>query len=138
MRDLEIRGAGNILGPEQSGHIATVGYEMYCQLLEEAVRQLKNEPKPTHARGARRHRHHARSSPRRTSPPTASGMDVYRRLTRCTSVEMLDVLRAGHEGRVRRAAAAGGAAVRADGAAAAAPGIFGIESIIKQGRRMSC
>jgi transcription-repair coupling factor (superfamily II helicase) len=32
MRDLEIRGAGNILGPEQSGHIATVGYEMYCQL----------------------------------------------------------------------------------------------------------
>jgi transcription-repair coupling factor (superfamily II helicase) len=45
MRDLEIRGAGNILGPEQSGHIATVGYEMYCQLLEEATRQLKNQPK---------------------------------------------------------------------------------------------
>ncbi len=41
MRDLEIRGAGNILGPEQSGHIATVGYEMYCQLLEEAVRRAK-------------------------------------------------------------------------------------------------
>jgi transcription-repair coupling factor (superfamily II helicase) len=46
MRDLEIRGAGNILGPEQSGHIATVGYEMYCQLLEEATRQIKNQPKP--------------------------------------------------------------------------------------------
>ncbi len=44
MRDLEIRGAGNILGPEQSGHIAAVGYEMYCRLLEEAVRRLKNEP----------------------------------------------------------------------------------------------
>ena len=44
MRDLEIRGAGNILGTEQSGHIATVGYELYCQLLENAVRQLKNEP----------------------------------------------------------------------------------------------
>ena len=41
MRDLEIRGAGNILGPEQSGHIATVGYELYCQLLEEAVRRAK-------------------------------------------------------------------------------------------------
>ncbi len=53
MRDLEIRGAGNILGPEQSGHIATVGYEMYCQLLEEATRQLKNEAKPHAARGAR-------------------------------------------------------------------------------------
>jgi transcription-repair coupling factor (superfamily II helicase) len=44
MRDLEIRGAGNILGPEQSGHIAAVGYEMYCQLLERAVKDLKNEP----------------------------------------------------------------------------------------------
>jgi transcription-repair coupling factor (superfamily II helicase) len=43
MRDLEIRGAGNILGPEQSGHIAAVGYEMYCQLLDRAVRELKNE-----------------------------------------------------------------------------------------------
>ena len=39
MRDLEIRGAGNILGNQQSGHIASVGYEMYCQLLENAVRQ---------------------------------------------------------------------------------------------------
>jgi transcription-repair coupling factor (superfamily II helicase) len=44
MRDLEIRGAGNILGTEQSGHIATVGYELYCQLLENAVRRLKKQP----------------------------------------------------------------------------------------------
>ena len=44
MRDLEIRGAGNILGPEQSGHIAAVGYEMYCQLLDRAVKELRNEP----------------------------------------------------------------------------------------------
>jgi transcription-repair coupling factor (superfamily II helicase) len=44
MRDLEIRGAGNILGTQQSGHIAAVGYELYCQLLENAVRQLKNQP----------------------------------------------------------------------------------------------
>jgi len=44
LRDLEIRGAGNILGPEQSGHIQTVGYQMYCELLANAVRQLKNEP----------------------------------------------------------------------------------------------
>jgi len=43
MRDLEIRGAGNLLGPEQSGHIAAVGYEMYCRLLEDAVRELRNE-----------------------------------------------------------------------------------------------
>jgi transcription-repair coupling factor (superfamily II helicase) len=46
MRDLEIRGAGNILGAEQSGHIAAVGYEMYCRLLEDAVHTLNNDPKP--------------------------------------------------------------------------------------------
>lgn len=44
LRDLEIRGAGSILGPEQSGHINTVGYELYCRLLGEAVKRLKNEP----------------------------------------------------------------------------------------------
>ncbi len=44
MRDLEIRGAGNILGTQQSGHIATVGYELYCQLLEAAVRRLRKLP----------------------------------------------------------------------------------------------
>ena len=43
LRDLEIRGTGNILGPEQHGHIVTVGYELYCQLLEEAVMALKGE-----------------------------------------------------------------------------------------------
>ncbi|MEZ6086922.1 MAG: transcription-repair coupling factor [Pirellulaceae bacterium] len=44
MRDLEIRGAGNLLGTQQSGHIAAVGYELYCQLLETAVRQMKKLP----------------------------------------------------------------------------------------------
>ena len=44
MRDLEIRGVGNLLGTEQSGHIASVGYELYCQLLEHAVRKLKRLP----------------------------------------------------------------------------------------------
>jgi transcription-repair coupling factor (superfamily II helicase) len=44
LRDLEIRGAGNILGPEQSGHIESVGYELYCSLLESAARALTNQP----------------------------------------------------------------------------------------------
>ena len=43
MRDLEIRGAGDIFGPEQSGHISVVGYDMYCKLIEEAVREAKGE-----------------------------------------------------------------------------------------------
>ena len=44
MRDLEIRGAGNLLGSEQSGHIAAVGFEMYLRLLEEAVALAKGQP----------------------------------------------------------------------------------------------
>jgi transcription-repair coupling factor (superfamily II helicase) len=43
MRDLEIRGAGNILGESQSGHIAAVGYDLYCQMVMEAVSEMKGE-----------------------------------------------------------------------------------------------
>ncbi|MBR4904081.1 MAG: transcription-repair coupling factor [Selenomonadaceae bacterium] len=43
MKDLEIRGAGNLLGAQQHGHIASVGFEMYCRLLEEAVNKLQNK-----------------------------------------------------------------------------------------------
>ena len=43
LRDLEIRGAGNILGREQHGHMGKVGYDMYCKILEEAVKELKGE-----------------------------------------------------------------------------------------------
>jgi transcription-repair coupling factor (superfamily II helicase) len=44
MRDLEIRGAGNLLGTGQSGHIAAVGYDLYCQMVTEAVGEMKGEP----------------------------------------------------------------------------------------------
>ncbi len=44
MRDLEIRGAGDLLGAEQSGHMAQVGYEMYCKLINAAIKEVKNEP----------------------------------------------------------------------------------------------
>ena len=44
MRDLEIRGAGNLLGPEQHGHLATVGYDMYCKLMEETLREVQGQP----------------------------------------------------------------------------------------------
>lgn len=45
MRDLEIRGAGNLLGAEQSGHMAAVGYDLYCKMLHEAVKDVKGETK---------------------------------------------------------------------------------------------
>ncbi len=44
MRDLELRGAGNLLGAEQSGHIVGVGFELYCQLLRQSIARLKGEP----------------------------------------------------------------------------------------------
>ena len=43
MRDMEIRGAGNLLGAQQHGHISAVGFDLYCRLLDEAVRELKGE-----------------------------------------------------------------------------------------------
>ena len=46
MRDLEIRGAGSLLGAEQHGHMESVGYDMYCKLLDEAVCRLKGVEKP--------------------------------------------------------------------------------------------
>ncbi|QQL46280.1 transcription-repair coupling factor [Sulfuriroseicoccus oceanibius] len=44
MRDLEIRGAGNLLGTQQSGHIAAIGFDMYCQLLKQSIAQLSGKP----------------------------------------------------------------------------------------------
>ena len=44
MRDLEIRGSGNLLGPEQSGHIAAVGFDLYCQLLKQSIGALQGQP----------------------------------------------------------------------------------------------
>lgn len=46
MRDLEIRGAGNLLGEEQHGHMEAVGYDLYCKMLNESVKELKGEAEP--------------------------------------------------------------------------------------------
>lgn len=88
MRDLEIRGAGNILGTEQSGHIATVGYELYCQLLENAVRTLKKEP-------LREKKHVTLELPGSAFfpssyvPPGKAKIEIYRRLAALDTVEQL-------------------------------------------------
>jgi transcription-repair coupling factor (superfamily II helicase) len=91
MRDLEIRGAGNLLGHEQSGHIASVGYEMYCRLLERAVRRLRNEPDPTPAEV------HVDLDVSAHIPPhyIASGrarIDVYRRVAGARTVADIEQL----------------------------------------------
>ena len=84
MRDLEIRGAGNILGTEQSGHIALVGYELYCGLLEQAVRRLKRLPPRTLIEvdvdlPGEAH------LPRSYVPGMREKIDLYRRLARVSS-----------------------------------------------------
>ena len=56
MRDLELRGAGNLLGPEQSGHIAGVGFELYCQLLRQSIARLKGDRSAAAIRASRQAR----------------------------------------------------------------------------------
>ena len=88
LRDLEIRGAGNLLGQEQSGHIAAVGYELYCQLLEQAVKRVQNLPleQPPEVNldlGV------TGSLPRTYVSSEKQRMELYRRLSRCHSLETL-------------------------------------------------
>jgi transcription-repair coupling factor (superfamily II helicase) len=88
MRDLEIRGAGNILGTQQSGHIAAVGYELYCQLLENAVRSMKNMPVKTHLEVNIDLPWEA-FLPRDYVPGQKLRIEVYRRLSRIRTHESL-------------------------------------------------
>ena len=91
MRDLEIRGAGNILGTEQSGNIAAVGYELYCQLLENSVRTIKKQPL--------RYQRHCKIElpvsnflPDKYVPDQKLKIEVYRRLSQANTLDQLKEL----------------------------------------------
>ncbi|HVX13709.1 MAG TPA: transcription-repair coupling factor [Pirellulales bacterium] len=88
MRDLEIRGAGNILGTEQSGHIAAVGYELYCELLEKTVRRLKHLP-PKVTIEVNVNLPGDAYLPRAYVPDMRLKIDLYRRLARVTTLAEL-------------------------------------------------
>lgn len=92
MRDLEIRGAGNILGNEQSGHIASIGYELYCQLLENAVRGMKNLPKKA-SLDVSIDLPWPAFLPRDYVPGQKLRMEVYRRLARIRDLRKVDDFR---------------------------------------------
>ena len=79
MRDLEIRGAGCLLGAEQSGHIMSVGYDMYMRLLEEAVLEEKGE-KPKPQKECRLDLKLQASIPESYIPSAFERMDLYRRI----------------------------------------------------------
>ncbi|MHC4982917.1 MAG: transcription-repair coupling factor [Planctomycetota bacterium] len=93
MRDLEIRGAGNILGREQSGHIVAVGYEMYCQLLERAVGKLRGEA-PAPVLDVHVELGIDAYIPRSYVPADRQRMEIYRRMSACSDTQQLDQLRA--------------------------------------------
>ncbi|MDP7274546.1 MAG: transcription-repair coupling factor [Planctomycetaceae bacterium] len=92
MRDLEIRGAGNILGTQQSGHIATVGYELYCRLVENAVRRLQDLP-PREDRHVSVDLPLTAYLPNDYVPPGRHKVDVYRRLTQVVDEQQLQSVR---------------------------------------------
>jgi len=92
MRDLQIRGAGNILGKEQSGHIAAVGFSLYIELLEEAVRKVKGE---TISKAPETAFEIPVSAllPSTYIPDDETRIELYARIGRCAETTALDLLR---------------------------------------------
>ena len=86
MRDLEIRGAGNLLGPEQSGYMMSVGYDMYLKLLEEAVLEEKGE-QPDAAPECAADLTVNANIPEGYVPAPEQRMDLYRRIAAVRSPE---------------------------------------------------
>lgn len=92
MRDLEIRGAGNLLGTQQSGHIAAVGYELYCQMLDNAVRQITKQP-PKISLDVDIQLPIEAFLPSEYIPDMRQKIDVYRRISRLQDVQSIDTIR---------------------------------------------
>lgn len=94
MRDLEIRGAGNLLGAEQSGHITAVGFELYCQLLKQSVGSMKGEKvKPrVDVRVALDFLLDATNLPENYAPESQHRIEIYRKLAQATEKTALEDL----------------------------------------------
>ncbi len=98
LKDLEIRGAGNLLGAEQSGYIADVGYELYCRLLEDAVKELRME-RVTEATDTYVDLHVAAGLPDDYAGDESLKLGFYRRIASVATASDLDGLRAEIEDR---------------------------------------
>ncbi len=93
MRDLEIRGAGNLLGEAQSGHIAAVGYDLYCQLVTEAVAEMKGEHVPSLAPELRLDVATTAHLPSDYVPKEEMRLDAYRRLAQVHTMDDVEDIR---------------------------------------------
>lgn len=94
MRDLEIRGAGNLLGAEQSGHITAVGFDLYCQLLKQSVASMKGEKVKSRVevRVALDFLGDASSLPESYVTEPHHRIEIYRKLAQATEKPLLDAL----------------------------------------------
>jgi transcription-repair coupling factor (superfamily II helicase) len=92
LHDLQIRGAGNLLGQAQSGHLAEVGYELYLQLLEQAIREFKGEAPEEEAPDPEIHLPLAAYLPEDYVPDVQQRLILYRRLSGRLTPEMVDEL----------------------------------------------
>jgi transcription-repair coupling factor (superfamily II helicase) len=91
MKDLEIRGAGNLLGPEQHGHVEAVGFELYCRMLADAVDELRGVSRPRTSEVTIDLPLKAMAS-REYISKTSRRVEVYRRLAEAGSVAEIDAL----------------------------------------------
>ena len=92
MRDLEIRGAGNILGAEQHGFLSTVGYDMYCKLMEETVREIRGEIGEAAALETRMEMPVDAFLPAEYVPSDVQRIELYKRIASVDSHETADDL----------------------------------------------
>lgn len=92
MRDLEIRGAGNLLGAEQSGFIDTLGFDLYNKILDEAVKELKNDKPPEDELETQVDIDADAFIPESYMQSAADRVDIYRRLTGCQSIDEIQEL----------------------------------------------
>ena len=93
MHDLEIRGAGNILGAEQHGHVAAVGFELYTQLLEEAVNEQRGAPKAEALPEVTVDLALSTAIPDEYVPSRQRKLELYRRIAELRSLDDLGALR---------------------------------------------
>src|SRR5436189_5914603 len=102
MRDLEIRGAGNLLGAQQSGHITAVGFELYCQLLKQSVGSLQGKKiKPrVEVRVALDFLGEAINLPAKYAPESQHRIEIYRKLAQATDKAAVDQLQKELSGRL--------------------------------------
>jgi transcription-repair coupling factor (superfamily II helicase) len=93
LRDLQIRGAGNILGETQSGHIASIGFSLYMELLEEAVTRLKSGKSAVAKIESAIEIPATAYFPTNYIPDEETRVELYSRLSRCSDVALLDLIR---------------------------------------------